>query len=426
MTKLVCFLGTSKYYETVYTFQDRECTTCYFPVAAAEFFQPDCILLFVTKAAEDKHLERLRAELGGRFELRPVNIPEGKREEELWELFSKLTSRLGDGDDVIFDITFGFRSIPVLATIAASYLRVARNVRLQKIVYGAYEAKDQQGKAPVFDLTPFLALLDWTTATYLFLQTGIAAPLVERLRQANWSSGLRAEALEEVTAAMRLTRPDEARSLAYQFSQALSTLHLASPAAKPFELLLDQVRDEFARIAPRSPQPDDLEQELREEYALIQWNFNRGQFLSAITVTREWLVSLLCWHANWTTHVTDKNSGQAVPAWRSEEVRKKGEKALNHLKELATLDEAERAKQIGSKTPIAQELWKRNAAYAEQLGSAWGLASSLRNDLNHAGKVHSTTPRSLRDILHEIECTRRTLTDLFTASGLESHPTPTL
>lgn len=424
MRKIITFLGVYPK-QTEYQYHGEVYQGRVFAEAMHQFLDYDRMLVFVTDEARSSAFPVLEALQDER--ILAIRIPTGESTEEMWEIFEALTNAVEEHDQVIFDITHGLRSLPFLVFLAAAFLKSAKQVQIEAIYYGAFELqKDQQGNprpAPVIELSEFVGLLDWTTATYLFLQTGIAAPLAERLRQANWSFEVRAEALEEVTAAMRLTRPDEARSLAYQFSQALSTLHLASPAAKPFELLLDRVRDEFARIAPRSPQPDDLEQELREEYALIQWNFNRGQFLSAITVAREWLVSLLCWH--WTIGVTDKNSGQEVPAWRSEGVRKKGEKALNHLKDLATLDEAERAKQIGSKTPIAQELWKRNAAYAEQLGSAWGLASSLRNDLNHAGKVHSTAPRSLRDILHEIECTRRTLTDLFIASGLESHPTPT-
>jgi hypothetical protein len=51
-----------------------------------------------------------------------------------------------------------------LALLAAAFLRSAKGIRLRALLYGAYDAREND-VAPVFDLTPFLDLLEWMFAT---------------------------------------------------------------------------------------------------------------------------------------------------------------------------------------------------------------------------------------------------------------------
>ncbi len=178
---------------------------------------------------------------------------------------------------------------------------------------------------------------------------------------------------------------------------------------RPFEALLDRIKTEFAQIAPTEPDPNVLRQELEQELAFVSWNIKRGQLMSAVTVAREWLVSLVFY--------LDKNA--AGENWRDGDQRDIAEKkVLKALRELAILDASERTRQMGQKSPRARSLWERDTVGAEALGHAWDLVANLRNDLNHAGKIVSTSPRSLHDVLNEAEQVPGLLRELASLAGL--------
>jgi CRISPR-associated DxTHG motif protein len=57
-------------------------------------------------------VETLQAKLGHRVEW--VDIPEGRSEQELWEIFDRVASAVDEGDTILLDITHAFRSIPMI------------------------------------------------------------------------------------------------------------------------------------------------------------------------------------------------------------------------------------------------------------------------------------------------------------------------
>ena len=63
---------------------------------------------------------------------------------------------------------------------------MVKNVNISHIVYGAFEAKDSNGgEAPVWDLTPFLLLMDWNNALDKFMKSGNARELSLLLRDSH-------------------------------------------------------------------------------------------------------------------------------------------------------------------------------------------------------------------------------------------------
>lgn len=102
----------------------------------------------------------------------PVDIKEGKSEEELWDTFEKIYDVIEKDDEIIFDITHGFRSIPMLALTVLNYTKVLKNTKILGIYYGAYEAKDKTNTAPIFNLTSYNDVLEWTKATEAFTKFG--------------------------------------------------------------------------------------------------------------------------------------------------------------------------------------------------------------------------------------------------------------
>lgn len=103
-----------------------------------------------------------------------VEINEGSTEEELWDTYDRILNVIEDDDNIIFDITHGFRSIPMQVLTVLNYAKVVKNnVNLLGIYYGAYEAKlKDKNEAPVFNLNIYNDILDWSFASKAFIKYG--------------------------------------------------------------------------------------------------------------------------------------------------------------------------------------------------------------------------------------------------------------
>ena len=178
MKRFLSFLGTGNYQPCQYRFGERMSPeVVYVQTAINLFAAPRCeeAVVFCTTDAKAKHAEGLVAEFArnGLPAPRLVDIPEGSSEEQLWRIFRIVRDIVGDGDEIMFDVTHSFRSLPVVMTVLLRYLSVAKGVTLGQCLYGAWDARNTESNvAPVFDLTPFFALDDWTHAILDFERSG--------------------------------------------------------------------------------------------------------------------------------------------------------------------------------------------------------------------------------------------------------------
>lgn len=136
------------------------------------------------KAKPDKepytclHDELIEAQLP--LEITPVDISDGKDEKEMWEIFENVFHLLEEGDELYFDLTHGFRYLPMLVLVLGNYAKFLRNVSVQSLTYGNYEAaggSENPKLAPFVDITPLSVLQDWTNASSDFLRHGDASRL---------------------------------------------------------------------------------------------------------------------------------------------------------------------------------------------------------------------------------------------------------
>jgi CRISPR-associated DxTHG motif protein len=259
-----------------------------------------------------------------------VLIPEGRSEAELWEIFKALTEVVDEGETVVFDITHSFRSLPFLTFLAAAYLRTARQVEVHKIIYGAFDAKDDENRSPVFDLTPFVSLLDWITATNQFVYTGDGRYLA-RLLKANdlfehpqrrlmpeereaeaASKRIRhaAQAIEETTAAILTSLIPHAEQASWnlirRLEQAADDLNAIAP---PYRLLAERVRTTYAPFALEKPMMQDIAADLRLQLAMARWYLDKGHIPQAGTLMREWLVSAIGYRLGISAEGLQDNKG---------------------------------------------------------------------------------------------------------------------
>jgi CRISPR-associated DxTHG motif protein len=388
--KAICFLGAATAYDTTYVMPDgREHTAPYFPAALVRFYPVETLYVFVTEGARNLHYDRLALQAEDFVEhIYPVPIPDGRNETELWRIFQAVADVVDADDHLIFDITHGFRSLPFLSFLAAAYLREVKSVELEAVLYGAYEAGDRSvtpARAPVFDLTRFVTLLDWVAAAESFTRFGDASDLARLLRDphatpvhlaaaagdraAQQIAGLlrgAATAVDDVATALRLVRPADVMTGAAALETALDgAAQVLKDEAQPFVLVGDQVRRAYGPFGLSAErQMTEPATALQVERRLVAWYVEHEQYGQAITLAREHVVSHVIQCLGWDPAADRRLAEDLLNA----------ETHLRSSKRSLPLDAPCRERLAGAFT-----LWSR-------LGD-------LRNDLAHVGKGRRS-PRS--------------------------------
>lgn len=185
----VSFLGTGEYKKCRYVFSGTEISeeVVYIQTATAQKSACDKPLIFCTGKASKKHWEGLAKEFSnaGLSEPQRIDIPSGASEDELWEIFDLVRKEIPENAKITFDVTHSFRFLPLLMTILLNYLKEIKNVELEKCYYGAWEARESDSNAPVFDLTPFFVLNDWTRAASFLEEAGDISQVSECIKGVN-------------------------------------------------------------------------------------------------------------------------------------------------------------------------------------------------------------------------------------------------
>jgi CRISPR-associated protein Csx16 len=185
--RLVSFLGTGAYKPVRYRFEDREAKeTRWIALALAQLCQPSPaeVHLIVTPESQGR-LAEVAADLqtAGLPAPAAIEVPSAGDPQALWRQFTQIKTALRtDGRPVVLDITHGFRSQPFFAAAVAAFVRaVDHEPPMLRILYGAFDAPREKGEpAPIWELTAFVELLDWTREIMLFLHTGRAAEVASR------------------------------------------------------------------------------------------------------------------------------------------------------------------------------------------------------------------------------------------------------
>ncbi len=305
--------------------------------------------------------ERMEVEEQRCFCVKTVRIPDGSAEDEIWEIFRKITQYLSAGDRIILDITHSFRSLPMLSLVALHYARFLYGVSVEKIVYAAMEAlgplaevkrlPPAERSVPVFDLTPFVEVLDWTMAVEKFLNSGDAGMI----------RALGMEELQPLLAATQGKVGGKVRRLIKTldlFANNVATcraprllknirdiLHTLPEAQRELqgELHLEPLQPLVERIKTRFQQ-FDLQDEVQLGIGVAEWCAEKGLIQQGFTILRETIVNYA---------IATALPGQDL---EQEEAREEAEELLNA--------------QDQRLHPEAIKLWRELIEY--------------RNDLNHA------------------------------------------
>ncbi len=369
------FLGAGNYEEVNYSYSDKKVSTSFFPYAVSQFVNPEKLFVIMTEKAEKTHAESL----SNLCDFEPIKIPDGKTENEFWVIFDKITSVIKPNDEVVFDITHGFRSQPFIVIVLLLYLKALKNIRINNILYGAYEARDENNTAPVFELKTFMDLVEWSNAAREFIHNGNMGYfklLLSEIQRNSYLNKLAKPAkqlrgagddLSKLTDAFATIRLEEIFQNVFSFNKRLFQVKEDlenNPQAKPFGTIINLISNQFKTI---SEAEKDIfsEKGFEAQKTILNWYIETSKFQKAITLAREYIISKYL-----------------VEMLRSNKYC---------LLEKGCRKEAEH--ELGQQMKLRQSGFNNKTRKGEY-GELWGKITDMRNDINHAGMRKNPIPSS--------------------------------
>jgi hypothetical protein len=305
-TVFMSFLGTGRYQPVQYRLGERTSSSESFVQGALVdlLALPELkVCILETAEANQMHGPALRQRLPSATFTR---IKPGGSEAELWEIFDAIAGAVEPGDRLIFDCTHGLRSLALTASMAMSWLRTARGVHVERVLYGAFEARTGD-VAPVFDLTPMVELPAWSEAVSEWRRTARPAGLVERMgpylanlrRQLKASSPMALvslpDALAQLGALLRTMRSDRFADGANRVRRLLADArHQVADHAelRPLRPVLDSLDVELeGLVAEGSDWREPNLAYLRHQLRVARWYLAHDDVVEALSVLRECLTS---------------------------------------------------------------------------------------------------------------------------------------
>lgn len=116
-------------------------------------------------------------------------ISYARDEAEQTAILTSLADSLQPGEQVILDVTHGFRHLPMLALVAARYLTHVRKVKVDDVYYGALEMtsgktkENPLGETPVLRLGAMLKMLNWVEALAVYEGSGNYGVFADLLKE---------------------------------------------------------------------------------------------------------------------------------------------------------------------------------------------------------------------------------------------------
>ena len=384
MKRFLSFLGTGNYQPCRYRSGERMSPeVVYVQTAINLFAAPRCeeAVVFCTAGAKEKHGDGLVAEFArnGLPAPRLVDIPDGSSEEQLWNIFRIVRGIVGDGDEIVFDVTHSFRSLPVVMTVLLRYLSVAKGISLGECLYGAWEARDKESNvAPIFDLTPFFALDDWTHAILGFEQSGDSTEL-RRLAVGRLGPRCRNdESARAMNAAVRKLAlfadfvrvadlgaeggRDGIRSMRFrsEIARPLSERGIAGQIPE-LESVLERLGEQFS---------DYGDADTRNGFRAARWAADHGLFPQAYTLLQETSVSLVL--ERFPESVPASRTGVSAREFVSAVITLASDPDFDWSRDWRYPGEADAARTLAEVLPPG-------------FAAAFARVSRCRNALNHAG-----------------------------------------
>jgi len=323
--KFLSFLGTTDYEECTYEYGDLEKEQCYtkyiqealLKIICKDWTKNDTAVIFLTERAEKENWynqqnekRRLKIILENLdINIKPVSIPEGRTEDEIWQIFNIISNVIDDEDEIVFDITHSFRSIPMLALVVLNYVKIVKNATILGIYYGEYDRNEAKIRAmPIIDLTPLNEILEWSQAVNVFLKYGISGPfrdistrqLGPHLKSEQWARDTRKfiDSLNNLTMCLYTCRGKAASGVGTYKKSISSAVNAVNNNIERIKAI-----DEDIQIKPLIPLMEKIEKRLEifkgndnlsVGIASVQWSIENNLIQQAYTALDETIKTYVC------------------------------------------------------------------------------------------------------------------------------------
>lgn len=423
---MLAFLGTNDYLPCNYLLDGMEVSNVRFvqealaAILCKDWGEEDEIIVFLTKEAKNKNwvdnghkdkdgnplqsegLKHRLEHLNLKADIVPRDVPDGRSEYEIWEMFDLVFNQINDGDEIIFDITHGFRSLPMLVIIILNYARALKDIKIKGIYYGAFESlgtlRDVKKmdivdrNAPIFNLTPFVHLFNWTVAIDDFLTYGDAKDINE-LTNEELTPILRATEGKDKSAQNLKTLSTKLKKMTelIQTSRGLSVIrdfdfnnlrelisYNKESILKPINPLLDKISDKIKGF-----NNNDIE----NGYAAVEWCIEHNLIPQGYTILQETMI----------TEIVAKHFGEAEIANRDK--RELVSQAINIKHRRIPEDKWNKVAESNKDV-----LLKIMSELDDDFIRIFDSVSQYRNDIDHAG---------FRDSPHKPEGLNRKLKEYY-------------
>ncbi len=319
-------VGTGDYKCTDYRLGDNVCSQERFVQKAllrmlsesGERF--DRIVFFLTEKAKSKNWEEYRASrtddkgiretdeglhpfleknFPGIYEV--VDICDGVNESEHFELFNSMYDAIGEGDEITFDVTHGFRFLPLLFFPLMSYAKELKRIKIKRICYGLLN--NDGAVSDIIDLKRYDEILDCANAAHSFIKTGNSSEIVdvikERMKQLTDSEKAElgkynsiAVNLKDLSNSLLTCQGGNNKTSIFK-KAAILMKHInmisgcTDEDTRIFDNLISHAVDSVNELA-RNKSPYELGMDV------VRWYIDKGLILQAYTGLRECITTFCC------------------------------------------------------------------------------------------------------------------------------------
>lgn len=302
-------------------------------------------------------------------------VPMGNDEKEIMSIFSTIFGLLQEGDELYFDITHGFRYLPMITLVLGNYSKFLKNVTVRWIGYGNFEDRDKDtNTAQVVDLTSMSMLQDWTTAAADFINNGNAKSLVDLtktqlkpvLKDAKGGNA-NANAIRKMAGSLDAVVNDIKNCRGFNIMNACNVKALINSLndiedcmIEPLTPLLEKIRDSVSDF------DIEADENIVNGFVASEWCLENNMTQQAATILLETVISVVC-----------SNFGLNYKNFDHREI------ARSVMRELDVKSRSKH-KNEDEDTPLSivneKEMIKN-----KKIIELYNKLGDLRNDLNHCG-----------------------------------------
>ena len=254
-----------------------------------------------------RRLQDLQSRLGLQAPIEQFDIDAGFSEDEIWNIFNTVYGKLLPNDEIHFDVTHAFRSIPLFSIVLFNYSKFMLGTQLKTIYYGAFEklgpafkVKElpvEQRIAPVIDLTNIARLQEYNQIASGLKDFGKVKPLKDAIVTddnalpdytiANLRKSI--SELDEYIATINLKEIKKGAFIT-NFRNNLKNVNKRKQIIKPIRNMLDELYRETEDFVSQN--------DYRNIEAAINWTIKHDMLMQVYPLAAEYII----------LRVSDRNS----------------------------------------------------------------------------------------------------------------------